>query len=288
MIRARIVASVVVAVAFALGRPAFAQVDFSGSWVAQYHEDFNERVPGPDLADYLGLPINAAARLRADTWDASLLTLPEYQCRPHPSDYGDRHSHVRIWREVDTASQELIAFRTHREWQAQERWIYMDGRPHPPEWAAHTWQGFSTGKWDGNTLTVTTTHLKASYVRRNGVARSDLATVTEHFMRHDLGWLTIFTLVTDPVYLTEPFARSSDYKLDNTHVFPAYPCQSVVEVERPQGVVPHHLPGTNQAAEETAAKYHLPIQPLAGGAETMYPEYQVKLKTMTPVAKGTK
>src|SRR5437879_5335036 len=91
--------------------PLSAQVDLSGVWVAQYHEDQPERIPGPEVGDYLGLPINAAARLRADSWDADLLTLPEYQCRPHPSDYGDRHSHVRIWSEIDTATQVLVAYR---------------------------------------------------------------------------------------------------------------------------------------------------------------------------------
>ena len=67
-----------------LGVPLFAQVDLVGEWVARYHEDQPERIPGPELGDYLGLPINDAARLRADSWDASLLTLPEFQCRPYP------------------------------------------------------------------------------------------------------------------------------------------------------------------------------------------------------------
>src|SRR5215470_15115299 len=112
----------------------------------QYHEDQPERTPGPELGDYLGPPINDAARFRADSWDASLplLTLPEWQCRPHPCDYGDRHCHVRIWEEIDRATQQLIADHTHREWQAQERTIDTDGRAHPPDHAAHTWQGFST------------------------------------------------------------------------------------------------------------------------------------------------
>ena len=56
--------------------PALAQIDLSGSWSARYHEDFPERIPGPEIGDYLGLPINDAARLRGDSWDASLLTLP--------------------------------------------------------------------------------------------------------------------------------------------------------------------------------------------------------------------
>jgi hypothetical protein len=102
-----------------------------------------------------------------------LLTLPEWQWRPHPADCGDRHSHVRIWEEIDRATQQLIDYHTHREWQAQERTIYMDGRAHPPDYATHTWQGLPTANWDGPMLSVTTTHLKMGYIRRNGVARSD-------------------------------------------------------------------------------------------------------------------
>ena len=37
---------------------------------------------------------------------------------------------------------------------AQERIIWLDGRPHPPEAAPHTWMGFSTGEWQGNVLKV--------------------------------------------------------------------------------------------------------------------------------------
>ena len=75
----------------------------------------------------------------------------------------------------------------------------MDGRPHPPEYAAHTWQGFSTGKWEGDMLTVTTTHLKIGWIRRNGIPRSDKAVLTEHWIRHDNN-LTLVSIINDPVY----------------------------------------------------------------------------------------
>ena len=78
----------------------------------------------------------------------------------------------------------------------------MDGRPHPPEHALHTWEGFSTGRWDGNTLVVTTTHLKESYLRRNGVKLTDQAKSTEYITRHgDI--LTVVAFVEDPTYLEE-------------------------------------------------------------------------------------
>ena len=44
----------------------------------------------------------------------------------------------------------------HAEWlRSVDRAIYLDGRPHPPADALHTWAGFSTAKWDGDMLTVT-------------------------------------------------------------------------------------------------------------------------------------
>jgi hypothetical protein len=153
----------------------------------------------------------------------------------------------------------------------------MDGRPHPPEYAAHTWQGFSTGKWEGPMLTVTTTHLKTGWIRRNGIPRSEKAVLTEHWIRHG-NFLTLVAIINDPVYLTEPFIRTTDWVMDPDQQIAPYPCESVVEVERPLGAVPHHLPGTNTFLSEFPAKHHVPAEAARGGAETMYPEYQSKLK----------
>ncbi len=261
-----------------MSAPLFAQYDLSGEWGARYHEDFAERIPGPELGDYLGLPITDAARLRADSWDASIATLPEWQCRPHPADYGTRGpADLRIWKDVDTQTQQVIAFHTHVQWQAQERTIWMDGRPHPSEDAAHTWQGFSTGKWDGNQLTVTTTHLKEGYVRRNGVPRSDRATLVEHWIRHG-DFLTLVSIINDPVYLTEPFIRTTNWVLAPQQAIDPYPCEVAEEVERPEGSVPHHLPGTNTFLSEFPKKYGLPEVATRGGAETMYPEYRTAMR----------
>jgi len=267
-----------IAVIALMSLPAFAQMDLSGEWGPRFHEEQPERLGGPEIGDYLGIPINDAARLRADSWDASLLTLPEHQCKPHPADYGVRGpANLRIWKEVDKDSQQLIAYHTHISWQAPERTIWMDGRPHPPEYAAHTWQGFSTGKWEGDVLTVTTTHLKAGWIRRNGIPRSDRGTLTEHWIRHG-DYLTLVSIVNDPAYLTEPFIRTTNWVLDPRQQIAPYPCEAVVEVDRPKGSVPHHLPGTNTFLGEFPKRHDLPDSAARGGAETMYPEYQGKMK----------
>lgn len=258
--------------------PAWAQVDFSGEWGPRFWEDQPERVPGPELGNYLGVPINDAARMRADTWDAAIQTLPEWQCRPHMADYIWRGpSNLRISKEVDPASRMITAF--HAEWlRSVDRVIYLDGRPHPPEGAMHTWAGFSTAKWDGDVLTVTTTHLKEGYLRRNGLPRSDKATLVEHWTRHG-DFLTVTAIVYDPVYLAEPFIRTTDYELDLHQQIPPYPCGVVQEVDRPRGVVPHHLPGTNPDLQEFSMDFGIPFEATRGGPETMYPEYREKLKS---------
>jgi hypothetical protein len=58
-----------------------------------------------------------------------------------------------------------------------------------------------------------------------------------------------------------------------------------VEVDRPDGVIPSYLPGTNPFLGEWAAKHHLPLEAARGGAETMYPEYMLKLRTLPAATK---
>ena len=195
---ARIVTLALMALAAGIA-PAAAQVDFSGEWAPRFWEDQPERVPGPELGDYLGIPISDAARLRAESWDASIQTLPEWQCRPHSADYIWRGpSPLRISKEVDPVSREIVAF--HAEWlRSVDRAVFLDGRPHPPADALHTWAGFSTARWDGDILTVNVTHLKEGYLRRNGLPRSDKATLTEHWIRNG-DFLTIVTIVNAPIW----------------------------------------------------------------------------------------
>jgi hypothetical protein len=261
-------------------RPASAQIDFSGVWAPIMHEDAPERGPGPEIGDYSGLPITDAVRLRALTWDASILTLPEHQCKPHPSTYGFRGvGNLRITNDVDPTTFQLIKINTHIQWQEQRREIWMDGRPHPPEYAAHTWQGFSTGKWEGDALVASTTHLKAGWMRRNGLALSDNATMEDRFYRHgDL--LTHVYVISDPYYLSEPLVKTNGFRLTTQITNQPYPCEAVEEVVRDKGVVPSNLPGTNKAAEEYAAKHNLPVEAALGGAETALPEFAEKIKTI--------
>ena len=263
---------------------ASADADLTGMWAALYHEDAVERIPGPEMGDFLTLPLNEAGRLRAESYDPERLSaVQEYQCRPHAADYSMRGLSLpmRVWEEVVPVTQKVIAIRTRKAWQDMERTIWLDGRPHPPENSMHTWQGFSTGVWEGTMLTVTTTHIKPGYLRRNGVPRSDQVLLTEHWTRHGR-YLTVTTVIDDPAFLTEPLVRSSNWALEPERKIHPNSCSLSVESVFPVGTVPHHMPGKNPYLREFAGWYGLPYEATRGGAETMYPEYRQEMGPSTP------
>jgi hypothetical protein len=262
--------------------PAFAQVDLTGEWGQKYYEDWPERGPGPEIGDYTGIPVNDAARVRADAWDAQRWEMVEHECEPHPADYAPRGpAALRMWSEIDPFTQRVIAWHMLWRYKLSERTIYVDGRPRPSRNAPRTWQGFSTGAWEGDMLQVMTDHLKEGWTRRNGLPRSERATLIEYFIRHG-EFFTQVTDVEDPLYLTEPFIRSSNWIVDLGHRFPpkAVACIPSVEIDHPKEYVAYHLPGENPWLTEFASRYGIPVEAARGGAETMYPEYQDKMARM--------
>ena len=280
----------VVAVVLAVAAPAVAQISLEGEWAPRYHEDQLDRVPGPELGDYTGLPITDGARLAAESWDASRLTLREHQCKVHGGAY-IMHGPLqfKLSEEKDLRTQQLVAIKIYINTYEQERTIWMDGRPHPPEWAPHTWQGFSTGKFEGDILTVYTTHLKQEWIRRNGVPNSEQSTMVEHFIRHG-NIMTHLEWWSDPVYLAEPLIRSEDFVLaERTGGNWLWPCEYVDEiVDRPRSEVPNYLPGKSPFDGDFAYRYGIPVDATKGGVETTYPEYQAKLRTLPKPQKPTK
>jgi len=263
--------------------PAAAQIDLAGEWTARSrHEDEVHRIPGPELGDYAGFPINDAARLKARTWDASILSQPEQQARPHAAQYSMRgpFPNFRMDKIVDPQTNEIVAYTITNLFGNADRTIWMDGRPHPSLHAEHTWDGFSTGEWVGGTaLKVTTTHLKAGFLHRNGVPASAKSTMTEFFFRHDLH-LTHVSIVDDPVYLEEPLVRTSNFVWAPAQsIPPPIPFEIVDELAGvPPGWVPSYPMGTRH--DEFARRHNLPYEATTGGARTMYPEYAARIRQL--------
>jgi glyoxylase-like metal-dependent hydrolase (beta-lactamase superfamily II) len=268
-------------------RPAVAQenspFDLTGTWRWINHEDERDRNPGAYPGDYRGIPLNDAARMRADTYDEEVnATSSLLQCRPRGPGYQAKGlDPMRIDKVVDPVSRQPIAYRISYEKTPGDRVVWLDGRQRPSSYALHSWDGFSTGTFRGDTLEVTTTHLKEGFVRRNGLLTSFRATVIEHVSLEEpyLEWT--FTVI-DPDFLTEPLVRSATYMRAPALQLPAYPCQPDDYQSGDTYRVPHYLPGDNPYLTESAFKYKAPLEGMRGGADTLYPEWRAHGMTLPP------
>ena len=263
---------------------ARAQSDITGEWAPLFHEDQVDRVPGLGPVDFAGLPLTDGARQWALSWDASRVSVLEHQCQVHVLPYIlSGPTRLRISARRDGNTERIVAFDQYIGLWGQDRTIWVDGRPHPPDIAPHSWMGFSTGTWEGNTLVVRTTHIKQGWVRRNGVPQSDLVTTTERFTRHG-DMLAYVISIKDPVYLTEPLVHSRNFVrmsgLGEGNWIAATPCEPAEETAAPPHAVPHYLPGTNPFVAEAEKRSGIPAEALTGGAETLYPEYRQRLKEL--------
>ncbi|MGE0591793.1 MAG: hypothetical protein AB7G23_01565 [Vicinamibacterales bacterium] len=274
-------------IALGLAAPTAAraqQVDLAGMWSANLgnHEERPLRGdPGVDVGEYIGVPLNDAARQHALSWQATMHSLPEWQARPHPVTYSMRapQPNFRMAPIINPASQELIGYSVVGLFGGGDREIWVDGRPHPSKYAEHKWQGFSTGVWEGGVFKVTTTHIKYSFIHRNGIPLSPYTVMTEYYMRHgDL--LTLVIILDDPIYLDEPMVRTSTFKSDPLMVvrrtLPFEVAEEIPSLQR--GQVPAWPLGTKRT--DYADIYGFPYETAMGGAHTMYPEYATKLKAM--------
>lgn len=262
--------------------------DITGEWRLDNDEDEAPGIGGqPTLGDYLGIPLNEAGRMRADTSAESIWGTPEYVCRPQTAPHQWRAlGGARILKEEDPVSRDIRAY--HIQFMRSLDWpIYMDGRQHPPPWTPHSWSGFSTGEWVGNTLKVTTTHLKDGYLRRGGPQTSDEYEMIDYITRHgDI--LSIVTVIDDPIYEDEPFVQSTTYSYDLTGTTNWETCNGS-EFAESGGTdphwVPHFLPGQNTALTEWLKNAPwIPEEPTRGGVKTLYPEYAPTLKGAAKVS----
>ncbi len=104
----------------------------------------------------------------------------------------------------------------------ETRVIPLDGRPHVGK-GIRTYMGDSRGHWDGNTLVVETTNLKAKPGAGGGLF-SDAAVLTERFTRTSPNDLSYDLTVNDPKTWTRPWSLHMPYKLDPKYKIYEYAC----------------------------------------------------------------
>ena len=253
--------------------------DIAGEWRLENNEE--DTTAQPPLGDYLGIPFNEAGRLRSDTTAESIWGTPEYQCRPHSAPHQWRGlGGARILKEQDPLTRDVKVY--HIQFmRSLDRPIFMDGRPRPPAYAPHSWTGFSTGEWVGNTLKITATHFKDGYLKRGGPQVSDMYTMTEFITRHG-ELLTIVSVTDDPVYQDEPYVQSTTYQIDTTATTAMETCNGSSFAENGgtnRHHVPHFLPGqsADARAEWLKEQSWIPEKATLGGVKTTYPEYRATL-----------
>ena len=85
------------------------------------------------------------------------------------------------------------------------RQIFTDGRPLPQD-PQPSWNGYSTGKWEGDTLVVQTNGLRdGMWLDRIGIPMTDAAKLPERFRRVNYGTMEIEVTVDDPKAYTKPW-----------------------------------------------------------------------------------
>jgi hypothetical protein len=254
---------------------AAAQFDFAGSWTPIGTEDVqNDSLP----VDYLGLALTEEGRARALSYDESQKSMIERQCQGWGASYSVLGPFgLRISTQTDAATNRVVSY-TIDSW---EDWngltIWMDGRPRPSEYALHTQEGFTTGRWEGGALAARTTHMKVGFIRKTGVPLTDEATIDWRFYRHG-DVMTVVMIARDPVYLAEPEIVSKGFRLSPRPVDYRTPCVPGYEGREPGDGIPHFAPNQNPFADEFMKFYSLPREAVLGYPETIYPEYRKKIR----------
>jgi hypothetical protein len=222
-----------------------APVDLTGYWVSIVDEDWRFRMVTPSPGDYQGVPMTAEARKVADTWDPAKDEAAGEQCRSYGAPALLRvpeHLHI-TWQDDQTLKMETDAGTQTRLFHFGD-WKAPAGLPTLQGDSVAVWETPARGGRGGGappnpnapptgkgSLKVTTTHLKAGYLRKNGVPYSENAELTEYYdmiKEHNGDVMLVVTIVTtDPRYLREPFIITSHFKkqADNTGWKPS-PCSS--------------------------------------------------------------
>ena len=84
------------------------------------------------------------------------------------------------------------------------RVIPLDGRPHLGP-TLKMWMGDGRGRWEGNTLVIDTTNLRAARLSYTGDFHSDKAHIVERITIVDANTLNYEATVDDPVVFTRPW-----------------------------------------------------------------------------------
>ena len=198
---------------------AAAPRDFTGYWVAVVTEHWHLRMMMPPKGEYALLPLTAEGRKVADAWDPARDRTTGQECRG----YGAA-AIMRVPGRVYIHWADDNTLQIDTDTGTQTRLLKFGGAPSASA-GAPQWQGQSAAAWQGagarggrgnGQLRAVTTHMRAGYLRKNGVPYSENARLEEFFETftepNGDSWLVVTSVVTDPRYLTQPYAATYPFK----------------------------------------------------------------------------
>jgi hypothetical protein len=191
-------------------RSADGKPDLSGVWEMEHNrpcgqEGCNDTQAAQEFNNIAwslkdGLPYQPwAAALSKARREPPKTDEPITQCLP--IGIVERHT-APTWRKVVQIPGLLLIL---NEYNKSYRQIFTDGRPLPED-PLPGWDGYSIGKWDGDTLVVETTGFRdGGWLDTNGNPLTDAGKITERFHRASFGRLEIEITVDDPKAYTKPW-----------------------------------------------------------------------------------
>jgi len=197
--------------------------DLSGVWDSR--EPLNGRfnpapVPstgGPPVATFFDVAANIPGGLPFTPWAAALRQQrmavnsqdnPDAHCLP--IGFMQFHTHSQPRKIVQSRNVVVIIYEAN----SGLRQILTDGRPRPGSDAEPWWYGYSTGRWDGDTLVAETRGFRDDgWLDVHGSPFTSAATVTERFRRVSVGRLEIDVTVDDPKAYTRPWTVRINQRL---------------------------------------------------------------------------
>ena len=172
--------------------------------------------------------MNNASKQVADGWDPAKDEAAGEQCKSYGAP-----ALLRVPGHLHFTWQDDRTLRVDLDSGTQTRLFHFGDWKAPA--GPSTLQGDSLAAWEGRggkgSLKVTTSHLKAGYLRKNGVPYSDNATLAEYYdvikERNGDEMLVVTIVTTDPQYLREPFIITSHFKKQaNDAGWKPTPCSS--------------------------------------------------------------
>ena len=198
--------------------------DFSGLWHVALRNPCNAalnrfsgctEIGGSPLARDLG--VNLPGGLPYQPWAAEIVKQraaddsrddPHVRCLP---DNPPRHWGLPHLNKIIHTPKLLVVL---YEVNAMYRQIFTDGRPLPED-PTPGWNGYSTARWEGDTLVVQTTGFRDSlWIDLHGSPMSDAAKMTERFRRPNYGTFEVEITVDDPKVYTRPWTVRMDQVIE--------------------------------------------------------------------------